>query len=40
MEKAVWLSVALSVSRVPSMGRVKVILSECRGFVGTISMLF
>ena len=30
VKKAVWLSVALSVSRVPSMGWVKVMLSGCR----------
>ena len=39
VRKVVWLSVALSVSRVPSLGRVDVILSECRGCVGMTSML-
>ena len=39
VKKAVWPFVSLSVSRVPSLGRVEVMLSECRGYAGTISML-
>ena len=39
VQKAVLLSVALSVNRPSSMSRVEVMLLECRGCVGMISML-
>ena len=39
VKKAVWLSVHLSVNRVPSLGREEVMLSECRVFLEIISML-
>ena len=39
VKNTVWPSVALSVSRLPSLGRAEVILSECRGYVETITML-
>ena len=39
VKKAVWPSVALPVSRVPSLGKVEVMLLDCRGCVGMISVL-
>ena len=40
VKKALWPSVALSVSRMTSFGRVEVMLLECRGCVGIISVLY